>query len=256
MAERKANDNYPTPAPLARLGWQIAQRYVAGRTRLDVCEPGCGDAQPFLWAATGSDPRVVGLDGCDVRPVQAQHALFRVAQRDWTLPDAEGDPGPWDVIITNPPFSITEAFARRALGAAGARRRAGAADPAVVPGLGGAARLLGGAPAHGVGGDPAAPELHGGRRLRHQRVRVLHVGARGGAGADHHLGRLGQAQGGAAAARPGPGGGSGVIPVDTALGCVKQVGRVREGRGQEERMDQVIEGCELRSRAEAQGEGR
>lgn len=116
MAERKANDNYPTPAPLARLGWQIAQRYVAGRTRLDVCEPGCGDAQPFLWAATGSDPRVVGLDGCDVRPVQAQHALFRVAQRDWTLPDAEGDPGPWDVIITNPPFSITEAFARRALG--------------------------------------------------------------------------------------------------------------------------------------------
>ena len=37
-----------------------------------------------------------------------------------------------------------------------------------------------------------------------------------------------------------------MIPVDTALGCVKRVGRVREGRGQEGRVDQVIEGYELR----------
>jgi hypothetical protein len=111
---RRTNDVYPTPPALARLGWQIAQRYVASRTTLRVCEPGCGDAQPFLRAALG-DPRVVVWDGCDVRAVAPGDPRFRVAQRDWT---EGGDFGEdvWDVIVTNPPFSVAEAFARRALG--------------------------------------------------------------------------------------------------------------------------------------------
>jgi hypothetical protein len=119
MSERRTNDAYPTPVSLARLGWALAQRYVPDRTALRVCEPGCGDAQPFL-AAADADPRVIRLDGFDLRPVHlgdwprgAGRATIRPGV-DWTG-ELGGDGAPWDVIITNPPFSIAEAFARRSL---------------------------------------------------------------------------------------------------------------------------------------------
>jgi hypothetical protein len=121
MAARKKNDNYPTPLALARVGWAVAQRHVAaaGLRRLRVCEPGCGDVQPFLVAAA-SDPRVVSLEGSDLRDVAPAAPDPRLSVRsgvDWTAEDVAG--GPWDVIITNPPYSVAEAFARRALGRLG-----------------------------------------------------------------------------------------------------------------------------------------
>lgn len=115
VKKRKKNDNYPTPLALARVGWGVAQRYVAaaGLLRLRVCEPGCGDLQPFL-ASAASDPRVVTLEGSDLRDVAAADPRFSVTSGiDWTAENVEG--GSWDVIITNPPFSLAEAFARRAL---------------------------------------------------------------------------------------------------------------------------------------------
>lgn len=120
-SKRKSDDNYPTPAALARVGWTIAQRYVSSHTRLRVCEPGCGDAQPFLRAAA-ADPRVEFLCGVDIRGVD--HASWQVeregvartlyARTDWEV-DRQGGDGPWDVIISNPPFKRAEEFARVAL---------------------------------------------------------------------------------------------------------------------------------------------
>ena len=118
MARNEA-DNYPTPQALADLGWRIAANHlvaVAADKTISVCEPGCGDAQPFLVAAA-RDPRVRIPQGCDLRAVTAAHPRFAVdAGTDWTARGmAEMDGGPWDVILTNPPFSAAEAFARAAL---------------------------------------------------------------------------------------------------------------------------------------------
>lgn len=119
MAERRPADNYPTPAALALRGWEIVQRYLAGAglERVRVCEPGCGDAQPFL-AAAATDARVRSLWGCDLRPVRPQPIAVRPgvpfaveAPLDWTQPCADR----WDVIITNPPYVVAEAFVRVAL---------------------------------------------------------------------------------------------------------------------------------------------
>jgi hypothetical protein len=121
-------DNYPTPPALARVGWEIARGYLrrwdlsadpelTPRT-WTVCEPGCGDDQPFLQAA-GMDPRVVRLDGYDVRPVKFSsfhgvRASAYVTPADWLSPAAAAD-GPWSAIVTNPPFSLAEEFVRAAL---------------------------------------------------------------------------------------------------------------------------------------------
>jgi hypothetical protein len=116
MAKKRIkNDNYPTPLTLARVGWGVAQRYVAaaGLTQLRVCEPGCGDVQPFL-AAASTDPRVIALEGSDLRNVAAADPRAIVTSGvDWTAESVAS--GPWDVIVTNPPFSVAEAFARRSL---------------------------------------------------------------------------------------------------------------------------------------------
>jgi len=114
---RNTADNYPTPQALADLGWRIAVRYLTYANTCDhgpiaVCEPGCGDRQPFL-AAASAHSRVVSPEGCDLRAVTAVDPRFAVTGGvDWTG-DVTG--GPWDVILTNPPFSLAEAFARRAL---------------------------------------------------------------------------------------------------------------------------------------------
>ena len=112
-AKRIQEDNYPTPPALARVGWQVAQRYLAGRVNcaVSVCEPGCGDAQPFLREAL-RDRRTVNAWGCDVREVAAEGGAGDIVRVDW-LGDAVGG-GPWDVIITNPPYTVAEAFVRRA----------------------------------------------------------------------------------------------------------------------------------------------
>lgn len=117
----RAQDNYPTPPVLARAGWEIARGYLGALDILDdqwsVCEPGCGDDQPFL-AAAQADPRVVRLSGYDVRPVRFGFGVgadrTHLQQVDWLAPAIKDD-GPWDAIITNPPFSLAEPFIRTAL---------------------------------------------------------------------------------------------------------------------------------------------
>ncbi len=145
------DENYPTPAALAVEGWRLAARFLERPARtarpfgapsvecdpgFAVCEPGCGDGQPFLLAAA-ADPRVIRLDGYDVRAVTPAPGLgaevpgqqpleigtffppsetprIRVlGEADWlsVVPGL----GTWDAIVTNPPFSVAEEFLRASL---------------------------------------------------------------------------------------------------------------------------------------------
>lgn len=97
----------------------------------DVYANGAGDVDAFYTArnaearmivaaldAAQADPRVGRLSGYDVRPVHlgawASGCATLCPLCDWMAPTVETH-GPWDAIITNPPFSLAEPFIRTAL---------------------------------------------------------------------------------------------------------------------------------------------
>jgi len=102
--ERAHDDVYATPA------WCV-------RRLLEACplpngrwlEPACGDGAIVRAVKFHRSPDVWGMS--DIRRVDVPGAQ----QADFLSPGAWGRVTPFDVIITNPPYSLAEPFVRRAL---------------------------------------------------------------------------------------------------------------------------------------------
>jgi hypothetical protein len=118
--ERRENDAYDTPAPLAAFIVRRAAEILGPRAQR-LCEPGCGDTAPFSRAALDMGMQAAG---CDVRAVgpmagypwsaPGQESRWRFEQGDFL-----GITGPgWmrgDIMATNPPFSLALPFVEQML---------------------------------------------------------------------------------------------------------------------------------------------
>lgn len=108
---RRAFDNYPTPRPIA--DWVVErclkiEDRVKGARDITFLEPGCGDDAPFLQAAQAFG--VNDATGFDVREVSTREGRVR-AGRD-IFKHYPGSDDRWDVVATNPPFSVAFDFVR------------------------------------------------------------------------------------------------------------------------------------------------
>ncbi|MEN6368300.1 MAG: hypothetical protein ABFD77_01205, partial [Thermotogota bacterium] len=125
---RKANDNYPTDIGLAR--WIV--RHAAGLAilpklpdRVLMLEPCCGDTAPFATAGGELGFIPYGYDVRDVRPQLWDEGGLGCGQFDVYdvnyerlhsfKHDDDYDGGPFNIIATNPPFTLGEAVVRKSL---------------------------------------------------------------------------------------------------------------------------------------------
>ena len=117
------NDNYPTPPKLAEAIMQKVTRLLPRDVGLglNVLEPGCGDNAPFLSAAAPYATLFDGLDGVDIRPVKTHDDdIYQLYGGQDFLQDLRPVmPGnlnmQWNLIITNPPYSLAQEFVERSL---------------------------------------------------------------------------------------------------------------------------------------------
>lgn len=113
--ERHQYDNYSTRPEVVRAGYAWFQRCLPGFRPTKILEPGCGDTAPFLTEAPWTNVERVGCDIRTTRP-RAEGPLFVVSDHNFlaVAPHHKVLEGS-DLIATNPPFSLAEAFMRRSL---------------------------------------------------------------------------------------------------------------------------------------------
>ena len=126
-SQRREYDQYETPLAVAQQGvrWLFDECLVGHGdplpSHINVLEPGCGTAAPFLHAVT--DLRPCSCDGIELQggsalrtalaraPAEMQQRAivlnFGIDYLTWT-PRV-----PYDLILTNPPFSLAEEFIRK-----------------------------------------------------------------------------------------------------------------------------------------------
>lgn len=105
------SDHYPTPNLLAQSGLEVARELNGGIS--NMLEPGCGERAPFVFSPMVQDvPRL----GVEVRAGEnTSTRLYGVnflSCTDSTVLVHGRDR--WDLIITNPPFSLATGFLDRA----------------------------------------------------------------------------------------------------------------------------------------------
>jgi hypothetical protein len=125
---RREHDNYSTDPGLARWAVKHAMNMAVlpdGPLEGKIVEPCCGDAAPF--AAAGKEFGLVpyGFDIRDVRPLIWNEGgvgmgQFKVHDANVTrvhpfVADQDFDGGGFDIVATNPPFSIGEDVVRKSL---------------------------------------------------------------------------------------------------------------------------------------------
>lgn len=111
--ERRENDAYDTPAPLAAFIVRRAAEILGPRARR-LCEPGCGDTAPFSRAALDMGMQASGCDMRDVSPISVDRC-WNFEQCDFT--DIVGPMSMrGEIFATNPPFSLALPFVERMLG--------------------------------------------------------------------------------------------------------------------------------------------
>lgn len=123
---RKECDYYATPSPLVSCGVNLAaQRFARGTKEillhledLTFLDPGCGpDARFAAYAHELGFGEVLGVD---IHPTDIEPSHTFETYRDDFL--GQGDdlgawfnPGQYDIVCGNPPFSLAEKFIRRSL---------------------------------------------------------------------------------------------------------------------------------------------
>ena len=118
MAENPARggrDCYPTPFPLAEWAIKRLLKLIPKKKIYSAIEPGCGDHAPFMGALTERVKcQAVGLDlnqGALLKEVMSFPIFTNIDfiadiyDACWKKPDQK-----FDIIATNPPFSICEKF--------------------------------------------------------------------------------------------------------------------------------------------------
>jgi len=109
------NEHFPTPLPLAAAIYQAVLDLHWVRSSLGpfcILEPGCGDGAPFLDAARVSPGCArCGVDIRDVADMGTGVKVFGNVDYLGTIPF----PGPFDLVITNPPFSLAQEFVERSM---------------------------------------------------------------------------------------------------------------------------------------------
>lgn len=116
-------DSYPTPYPYAQLAVHRALDFHPWETKLHLLEPGCGEKYPFIQAAhdIGWEGELVGVDVIDdwsvitESPNRRYRTDFLTAPLEWYTSPEVREHGGWDIIATNPPYSLAEEFVRRSL---------------------------------------------------------------------------------------------------------------------------------------------
>lgn len=106
--DRHEADFYSTPLPLVEKMVEIAALWAPSPET--VLEPGCSTAAPFLAAARKKWPEAAVL-GIDFLPkelaVESPAGAVLQFETDYLTWEA---PHPFDLVITNPPFSLAEEF--------------------------------------------------------------------------------------------------------------------------------------------------
>ncbi len=115
---RRIHDNYSTPPTIAR--WAV--RHAANMAVLpeqggSIIEPCCGDESPFATAGNELGLLPTGFDVRDVNPeVFRQHgSLITDCSIDTYLEEQGEYSEKYDIVATNPPFSIGERIVRESL---------------------------------------------------------------------------------------------------------------------------------------------
>jgi hypothetical protein len=112
---RRANDNYPTPEPLAKWITQKAiNMHPYPSYELSFLEPGCGDSAPFARAAAKigvNDAHALDLRSISENVSTLESCLYTYDNTDFLTQHHLK----YDVIATNPPFSLALPFIERSL---------------------------------------------------------------------------------------------------------------------------------------------
>ncbi len=115
-------DCYPTPQIYADFAVQLAvQKVLTGSKILTMLEPGCGTEAPFAKAFKSQCPENSHAIGMDIEPSERTELtrggvnfLDDDHDKRWASSAVEQQGG-WDIIATNPPYSIAEEFIRKSL---------------------------------------------------------------------------------------------------------------------------------------------
>ncbi len=119
-------DSYPTPYPYAEVAILHALKFhqfypVASTFR--ILEPGCGGKYPFVQAAHNNGIKgifrgidVMEGDSAFTEEPQRRYGIdFLTASPEEYTPLEVRDHGGWDIIATNPPYSVALEFVRKSL---------------------------------------------------------------------------------------------------------------------------------------------
>lgn len=118
------NDNYPTPIRLARAGIELALSIYPSLKgeKINFMEPGAGNDAPFCKAIKSRLDDSVITRGIELRKLSKKdrekirdHCDFYNHGRDflsYEVPSKDWRP---NLIVTNPPYSLAEKFARQSL---------------------------------------------------------------------------------------------------------------------------------------------
>jgi len=116
-------DFYPTPYRYAQWAFLRATDFHPYENKLHILEPGCGLTYPFIKSAAdiGYDGEMVGIDIIDdwsvvtEEPQRRYRTDFLTAPWEQYTPSEVREHGGWDIIATNPPYSLAEEFVRKSL---------------------------------------------------------------------------------------------------------------------------------------------
>jgi len=114
---QRASDEYPTPPLLATeiTRWALSMWPPTREHGVTILEPGAGKHAPFLRAADQLIGPIADCVGVELGDYPRPDPEFGWHPNcDFTNPNQFGSTHPFDLVITNPPYSLAQEFVERA----------------------------------------------------------------------------------------------------------------------------------------------